>query len=238
MAKNSYSTQQFALKIRSYGKAVEEAQKVAVKEAALMLKQSIERQTSVATKGSMGFSRMDTRLTKTGVVAKRANYAKLTVGFDVVGELHPTALLVARGPWGLIEYGSVPHEIIPRLQTISRRGSSEARRRALTQRRLDIAFGGVGVFSGVPPLAGAAGGGEPRYRVQHPGTKGKKPFKTGVLMVRDMAARRAMGIISNQTVRTIRKGRTTWQITSDGDILTKGEFGSLGTTTSFLPGRG
>jgi hypothetical protein len=235
--KSSYSTQQFAMKIRSYGTAVGKAQRVAVHEAAMMLKQSIERQTSIATKGSMGFSRMDTRVTRSGAVVRRSGNSKLRVGFDVVGDAHPTALLVARGPWGLIEYGSVPHEIIPRLESISRRGPALARQRALTQRRLDIAFGATGVFNGVSPLSGNAGGGEPRYRVKHPGTKGKKPFHTGVMMVRDRAARRALGIISNQTIRTIRKGRTTWQMSSSGDILTKTDFGSMGTTTSFLPGR-
>jgi len=207
---NTITTKQLAVRLQSIGIAAQRAQKKAVFEAALMIKNSVERQTAVATKGSMGFSNMDRKLNRSGrVSAATANSSKLRVGFDVKGELHPTALLVARGPWGLIEYGSVAHTIIPRMESLQRKGVSKAAyKRAVTQRRLDIAFGGVGALSGLQPLAPAAGGGsKPVYRVEHKGTRGKKPFHTGVMLVRDEAARRALGVVSNAVVDIIRSGR-------------------------------
>lgn len=238
--KSSYSTQKFAAHIRSIGQTIAESQRNAVNEAALILKRSIEHETAVATKGSMGFSRMDTKVNRNGSISmSRSNWnSRLRVGYDIVGERNPTALLVARGPWGLIEYGSVAHEIIPRLDTISRRGPALARQRKLTQRRLDVAFGATGVFAGVAPLSPSVSStGEPRYRVNHPGTKGKKPFHRGIQRATPMASRVAMGVIQNTVVSAIRKGRTTWMFSStDGYVGSKSDFGSLGSVVSSPPG--
>lgn len=195
----------FAASIRSLGVAAEKAQRKAVMDAALMLKRSIERQTMIATKGSMGFSNMNTTLTRTGREVPRTAPSVLRVGYDLVGERNPTALLVARGPWGLIEYGSDPHVITTKMPTIQRRRKAAlAYQREVKQRRYDQLFGARSTFSGLPPMNGAAGGGTPRYRVYHPGTKGKQPFSRGIELVRDIAARRAQSLISNEVVRTLR----------------------------------
>ena len=119
---NSITTTQLAAKIVNYGKVIEGAQRKAVADAALMVKRSIEQQTMIATKGSMGYSNMDRRLTRSGRSVTAKSKAKLTVGYDIVGDKHPTALLVARGAWGLVEFGSDPHVITPRMESIARKG--------------------------------------------------------------------------------------------------------------------
>jgi hypothetical protein len=229
VATSKATTTEFAARIRSIGVAAEKAQRKGVESAALMLKRSIEAQTSIATKGSMGFSNMDRTLTRTGRLVPSRGTSKLRVGYDIVGERNPTALLVARGPWGLIEYGSVEHVITPRMSAIQRKGvARKAYLRATTQRRLDMAYNAVGVFSGYSPMNGASGGGTPRYRVMHSGTKGKRPFKRGIDLVRDLAARRATSLISNEIVTTVRansrqmlyiRGETGAIVTKSGSVL-------------------
>lgn len=202
------NTTQFAASIRQIGNAAAGAQRKAVMEAADMLKRSIMTQTSIATKGSMGFSNMNTRLLRSGREVPSSSPSKLRVGYDIVGERNPTAIIVARGAWGLIEYGSDPHFITTTLPTISRKRKAAARyQRETTQRRLDVAFGAKSTFSGLPPMNGAAGGGTPRYRVYHPGTKGKRPFNRGIDLVRDIASKRAKSVISSEVARTIRFNR-------------------------------
>lgn len=208
----------FGARIRSLGNATLEAQKRAVADAALMLKRSIEQQTSIATKGSMGFSNMDRRLTRTGKEVPAKSASRLRVGYDLVGEKHPTALLVGRGPWGLIEYGSDPHIITPRMPTIQRKRVAALKyQRMVQQRRLNITFNAVGTFSGLSPMNGNAGGGTPRYRIQHPGQKGKKPFSRGIDIMRDAAARRARTLITNEVVKTLRVNGTQY-ISVKGDM--------------------
>lgn len=202
---NTITTTQFAARVSQYGKAVGEAQRKAVMESALMLKRSIEQQTSIATRGSMGFSNMDTRLLRSGREVPAKGTSKLRVGYDLVGDKKPTALLVARGPWGLIEYGSVEHVITPRMSSLQRKGVARAQfERNVRQRQLNLAFNAVGTFSGLPPMNGASGGGTPRYRVNHTGTKGKRPFARGIELARGAATRRATTMITNEVVDTIR----------------------------------
>lgn len=205
---NTVNVTKFAAQVRAIGVAAEQAQRKAVMDAALMLKRSIEQQTSIATKGSMGFSNMDTRLTRSGKEVKSNSPSRLRVGYDLVGERNPTALLVARGAWGLIEYGSDPHIITPRMSAIERKGVARKKYlRAVQQRKFDVTFNAVGTFSGYTPLNGNAGGGTPRYRVNHPGQKGKRPFARGIELARGMATRRARTIITNEVVQTVRSGR-------------------------------
>lgn len=203
---NTMTSTQFAAKIVNYGKVIEGAQRKAVADAALMLKRSIEQQTMIATKGSMGYSNMDRTLTRSGREVPARATSKLRVGYDIVGDRHPTALLVARGAWGLIEFGSGAHTITPRMDGISRKGVSRANyKRQTTQRRLDVAFGARGALTGTNPLGGGAGGGgKPVYRVNHKGQRGKRPFQRGIELVRDIAARRALGQISNVTADILR----------------------------------
>lgn len=203
---NYRSTSQYAAYIRSIGKKIEGAQREAVNEAAYRLKQSILRQASVATGGSLMLSNVGSVSTRSGryVPVRNDSGRSLRVHYDIVGDTHPTALLVARGPWGIVEYSTTPHVITPRLGKIERKGKTRlAYQREMRQRQLDVGFGGVGAFAGVPPLNVAAIG-EPRYRVNHPGTRGKFPWKRGIAMVRDIAARRAKMVVSTGVVDHIR----------------------------------
>ena len=221
---NSLNITQFGARVRAYGDAILVAQKKAVEQSALMLKRSIEQQTAIATKGSMGFSNMDTRLLRSGREVRMNAPSRLRVGYNLVGDKHPTALLVGRGPWGLIEYGSVEHTITTRMPAIQRKRVARLQYlRAVQQRKFDIAFSAQGVFSGLPPMNGAAGGGTPRYRVNHPGQKGKRPFHRGIDIVRDIASRRAKSIITNEVVTTVRTNSNQYLYVDNevGAIVTK-----------------
>lgn len=201
---NTMTATQFALRIANVGKEINKQNRKSVNAAAFAVKKSIERQTSIATKGSMGFSRMDRKLNRSGKLSKANPQAsKLRVGYDIVGEKRPTALIVARGPWGLIEYGSPKHQIIPRLERIAGRGAARQRR----QRDLDIAFGAQGAFTNVSPLSPRAGAGKPVYKVRHPGTKGKAPFKRGVDLARPEATKKLRANLSFVVANTVRSGR-------------------------------
>jgi hypothetical protein len=209
---------QFGAKIRSYGYAAEQAQLKGVKQAALMLKRSIERETHRAMGGGdMVFSNMDTYRKRNGLDVPAKSPSRLRVGYDIVGVRNPTALLVARGPWGLIEYGSVPHVITTRMTTIQRKGMPAlAYQRATKQRSLNVAFNARGTFSGQRPMSGKSGGGIPRFRVNHTGTKGKRPFHRGIDLVRKAATIEARSIITNEFVRTLRSGKNQY-LTFVGD---------------------
>lgn len=220
---NTMTSTDLAVKIRSLGVAAEKAQRKAVGDAALMVKRAIERETVIATKGSMGYSNMGSVSTRNGRMKKipKGN-ARLSVGYDIVGERRPTALLVARGPWGIIEYGSNPHVITAKVAALGRKGVTKRMRR---QRELDIVYGAVGLYSGVPPLAAPAGGGRPVYKVAHPGQKPRKPFRKGLERSRDAAARRATSVISNAVIDTVRSGRQTYTyIRGEVGLVKKGSI--------------
>lgn len=222
---NTMTSTDMAVRIRSIGLAAQKAQRRAVGDAALIVKRSIEREAAIATKGSMGYSNMTSVSTRSGRMrtVPKGN-ARLSVGYDIVGVYKPTALLVARGPWGIVEFGSEPHTIVPKLPTIQRKGrSKESYRLATIQRRLDVAFGVEGTFAGLPPLAATAGGGKPVYRVNHRGQRPRRPFRKGLERSREQAAKRASGIVSGAVVDTIRSGRQT--IT-----YIRGEVGPVGKT--------
>jgi hypothetical protein len=78
--------------------------------------------------------------------------ARLNVRYDIRGTTHPIALVRATGPFHLIESDTKPHEIKPRRRNRNRRGPARA---VATPH---------GTFA----------------RVQHPGTKGKYPWRNGV----------------------------------------------------------
>jgi hypothetical protein len=205
--------------ISKAGQAALESQKDGVFKAAMMLKNSIEGERSKALRGKDHFSRMQQKKTKTGkFVGIRPANNRLTVWFNMKGVYNPTALLLARGPWGLLEYGAAEHEITANLGKVEYAKGRGARARAFKQRNLDIAYGAEGLFSGKTPLKLPYG---PRYRVyNHPGTKGKKPFKKGVEAKQDEASRIALGIVQNRVVDIWRAGRETV-------ITVRGEKGSF-----------
>jgi hypothetical protein len=215
---------QFANQIRAIGTAVERSQKDAVFRAAMVMKNSIEGERSKAMKGKDHFSRMTQKKTRSNrFVGVRPETNKLTVRFDVKGDYNPTALLVAKGPWGLIENGAVRHEITANLGSVKYTKGRGARKRAFKQRSLDIAFGATGLYAGMTPLGNRAGGFGPVYRVKdHPGTRGKQPWKRGTEKSRDQAAQMATRIVRNVVVDTIRAGR-------DSYVYVRGEEGQYRT---------
>ena len=216
------SVTDLAVLIERAGQAALESQKDGVFKAALMLKNSIEGERTKALKGKDHFSRMKQKKQRSGsFTGIRPETHKLKIWFDMKGTYNPTALLVARGPWGLIEYGSPEHEITAALGKVQyEKGKKGARAYALRQRSLDIAYGGAGLFSGATPLRTPEG---PRYRVRkHPGFKGKEPFKKGLEAKKDDAARVATALVQSRVVDVWRMGRET-TITVRGSNKTFGQ---------------
>lgn len=203
------SVTDLAVLIERAGQAALESQKDGVFKAGMMLKNSIEGERTKALKGKDHFSRMTQKKQRSGTFKGiRPDTHKLRIWFDMKGTYNPTALLVARGPWGLIEYGSPPHEITAALGAIQYKKGKRARSYALQQRSLDIAYGAQGLFAGTKPLRLPYG--EPRYRVRnHPGFKGREPFKKGLQAKKDDAARIATALIQNRVVDVWRMGRET-----------------------------
>jgi hypothetical protein len=216
------SVTDLAVLIERAGQAALDSQKEGVFKAAKMIKDSIEGERSKALKGSDHFSRMTKKKQRSGTFKGiRPETHKLRIWFDMKGTYNPTALLVARGPWGLIEYGSPPHEITAALGAIQYKKGKRARSYALQQRSLDIAYGATGLFAGTKPLRLPYG--SPRYRVRnHPGFKGRQPFKKGLEAKKDEAARVATALVQSRVVDVWRMGRET-TITVRGDKRTFGQ---------------
>ena len=205
---NSRAVYDLAAKIESIGVAAQQAQHKAVMRASLILKDSINAQLTNAIGGDHRMSNLRKRSGQTPPTLK--------VGFDIKGKDNIVSLLYARGPWGLVEYGAMPHTITPRLAALSSTGkgmSRATRKRAITQRRLDIAYGASSIFAGVSPLNL---GGRHRYRVQHPGTRGKMPFHKGMDKARAQAIQELHTVIKSTVVDVIRSGRQVYVYSRGG----------------------
>lgn len=198
---NTKTVSQFAVRIESIGKAAQQAQKDAVMRASMIVKNSIEGEL-VRDIGSD--QRLRNLKKKSG-----AEGARLTLGFNIKGTNNPTSLLLARGPWGMVEYNIGPHKITPKVaRTGTGKGMSRAQRqRVIRQRELDIAFGASGVFAGKSPLPFK---GTFRYSVMHPGTKGKKPFHRGLESSKERAIRELRVVVTGRVATVIRSGRQTY----------------------------
>ena len=190
--------------IRSVGTSAQQAQKEAVFQAALYMKNTIEREIRGDLGGKDYFRAMGEKKTKSGkFVGVRPANNRVGVRFDVKGSYNPTALLSAYGPMGLLEYGAAKHQITSRVGAVQyQKGSRGARKRALAQRRLDVAFGAEGLFSGATPLRTPAG---PRFRVyNHPGTRPKKTFTKGVDKATPKATNIATSLIQSKVIQRLR----------------------------------
>lgn len=153
-------------------------------DAALILKRSVEQERDRAV-GSDG------RMSGVG-----SRGAKLGVGFDVKGRRYVTAILQARGPWQLIERDTDPRAI----------GAKYLGSRKAVQRR---AGGGRGAFAGLTrkpnrPRA-LAFAGVLRATAQHPGTRGKKPWRRGIDQALEPAKRRLETQYRHALRRAIRR---------------------------------
>ena len=216
------TTRDLGVLIQAVGESALKAQKDAVFKSALYMKNQIEAERNKDLKGKDYFSQMLQRKTRSGkFTGIRPETNRLTVGFNVKGTYNPTALLVARGPWGLLEYGAPPHEMASKVGQYEYAKGRGARKRAQAQRRLDIAFGATGVFSGARPMGSRKRGFGPRFRVaNHPGMRGKKTFSEAVQKATPESTRIATSLIQTRIIRELRTqfGSTTY---------IKGEAGSF-----------
>jgi hypothetical protein len=190
--------------IRNVGTAAQKAQKEAVFQAAFYMKQTIEREIHGDLGGKDYFRAMGEKKTKSGkFVGVRPATNRVGVRFNVKGEYNPTALLAAYGPMGLLEYGAGKHDITARLGAVQyAKGRKGARKRALQQRNLDIAYGAQGLFAGARPLRTPFG---PRYRVNdHPGARPKKTFSRGVEKATPKATNIATSLIQSRVIQRLR----------------------------------
>lgn len=191
--------------IRGIGNAAQEAQKKAVFNAAMHMKNVIEAERNKDLKGKNYFSAMKKKQTKTGKsVGVRPQNNRLLVSFNVKGEYHPTALLIAKGPWGLLEHGAKPHGItanIGDVRKITKKMNAKEKRRF----NANIAFGGVGALAGATPLGNQRSWFGPVFRVRkHPGTKARRTFSRGVDMATPKATEIATSLIQTNIIRHLR----------------------------------
>jgi hypothetical protein len=91
--------------------------------------------------------------------------ARVGARYDIEGAANPTALVRATGPLHLLDNPTRAHQITPKVK----KGRSRASRAAF----YNAIFGGEGGFGGTRPMRTPYG---PRYRVNHPGTRGKRTF--------------------------------------------------------------
>jgi hypothetical protein len=108
-------------------------------------------------------------------VGRGAKGAKVGVRYDIKGAQNPTALIRATGPLHILDNPTSPHQIMSKVK----KGRSRASRGAF----YNALFGGDGGFGAAKPLRTPYG---PRYRVQHPGTKGKRTFWRAIDNVRPL----------------------------------------------------
>lgn len=108
----------------------------------------------------------------------RRRVAGTTVGVEVKALPGNRAIIFAQGPLHLENNPTKPHTELPK--SVGRSLGSrrdKASRHDAKQRLYSALFGGEGGFAGATPLRTPYG---PRYRVTHPGTKGKRTWQHGV----------------------------------------------------------
>lgn len=193
------TTRDLGALISKVGESAMRAQKDAVMNAAFHMKNAIEGERSNALKGKDYFSQMMERRTRSGnTIPAKPGAQKLSVWFNVKGVYNPTALLVARGPWGILEYGTPDHPILGKSDI---RGRSNRARYERALRNMAIRSGQGGAFSGTTPLRTPYG---PRYRVNVRGVKPKKPFEKGFDKSHKQATKIATSLIQSRVIREVR----------------------------------
>lgn len=107
----------------------------------------------------------------------RRRVAGATVGVAVKALPGDRAIITAEGPLHLENNPTKPHTELPKsVGRVLGSKRTKAARHDAKQRLYDALFG-EGGFAGAKPLSTPYG---PRYRVSHPGTKGKKTWQHGV----------------------------------------------------------
>ena len=174
------TTTDFAARIMQIGMAAQKSQKDAVFRASMLVKQEIEKELTRAIGGDHVMSNL----------RNKSGFKRFSVGFNIKGTTNPTSLIRARGPWGLVENGAKPHSIPKRGQLA---------------RRSRLGRGGFSDRKAMPI------NGNFRYVVRnHPGTRGKQPFRKGL----DRATPRAIKVlhttVHSAVVDVIRSGRDSY----------------------------
>ena len=167
---------QFYTSMKALPLEIEKATGRGVAKAALELTAAARRNIAVASGGDSRLSGVGPRGARVG-----ARYKVTERGFG--GDY--SALVTADGPVQLIERDTDPHDEFSR--SVSRaKGRSRLARSEAAARFYNALFGGDSAFAGTSPMSTPYG---PRYRVNHPGTKGKHPFKRAVAEVAPHAPR-------------------------------------------------
>jgi hypothetical protein len=155
----------FARQVSGFTGRLDAVAKTAVDKSALHVTNEIRGRIRSATGGSMRLSGVGKRGARVG--------ARYTVKNH---EGSHSALVTAEGPLQLIERNTKAHGEMPKgVGKVTGRKTKESRH-AAKQNLYSALFGGGG-FAGTKPLRTPYG---PRYRVNHPGTKGKHPFEHAV----------------------------------------------------------
>lgn len=168
------SPAEFAQQIVELGASVQQSTEDAVEAAALQLTLEARKNITAATGG-------DSRLSGVGKRGNAKVGARYTIRRD--NPENPTAIVSAEGPLQIVERDTKPHGEIPRsVGRLTARPDgvvdrSRAARHDAKQRLYEALFGVSGGFAGATPLSTPYG---PRFRVSHPGTKGKHPFERAV----------------------------------------------------------
>jgi hypothetical protein len=144
---------EFASKAGLYAEVgIPQASRKSVEAAALFVTQAARASIAVGSGG-------DSALSNVG------RGARVGARYDVRGDKNPTALVRATGPLHLLDNPTRAHEIRAKV--------TKGRSRASRSQFYNAIFGGSGGFASVRPMRTPYG---PRYRVQHPGTRGKRTF--------------------------------------------------------------
>lgn len=194
--------------IRNIGTAAQQSQKEAVFRAAIYMKDTITKEIHGDLGGKDYFSRMAQKKTKSGkFVGVRPATNRVGVRFDVKGTYNPTALLVAYGPAGLLEYGAHGHMISAKSGSLVAMRGGRAKSKLVQERNLKIAWGERGAYSGSTPLKTPYG---PRYNVTlRQGARGKKSISRGYERSVPHASHLATQLIQSKVIQQLRTQFTT-----------------------------
>jgi hypothetical protein len=189
--------------IRNVGMAAQQAQKEAVFRAAIYMKDTITNEIHGDLGGKDYFSRMEQKKTKSGkFVGVRPATNRVGVRFDVKGTYNPTALLVAYGPAGLLEYGAHGHMISAKNASLVQMRGGRSKSKLMKERNLKIAFGERGAYSGSTPLRTPYG---PRFNVTlAKGARGKKSISRGYEKSVPRATNLATTLIQSKVIQQLR----------------------------------
>lgn len=193
-----------ARKMRACAHELDAASKIAVRDASLVMKDSVLREAARVTGGDRKLGSM--------------RNATLGARFDVraVGDRH-TSKLSATGPWQLVENDTDPHYIVAGL--LGARSTRAGRQRMAGLAGSVAAFGGSarGVFGGVMPSTYTSRKGGTRVRngkramtiggnlrayAAHPGTRGRRPWRKGI----DSSQRVALQVMLRSDRTAARRG--------------------------------